>query len=117
MHHLPHAPGGLLALLAAGVEPLGVFRPAWCHGGNDRWDDVIRKGPEMLTAIVVPGRQLRLIGTAAGDGQAALHHLEVEIDADILPVLLDRLHELLKRGVGRAGNRYDQAQPTLTIAA
>src|SRR5262245_60181649 len=71
----------------------------------------------MLGAVVVPGRQLGLIGAAAGDGQATLHHLNVEPDANVLPVLLYRLDELIERGVGSASHGHDQPQPALAITA
>src|SRR5262245_8748164 len=117
IHHLADAPGRLFALFSPGVKPPGIFRPARRAARDTQPHQVKRKAPGMLRPIVVPGGQLRLISRAAGDGEAAFYHLEVEIDAHVFPVLLDRFHELVKRGVGRTRHRHDQAQPALPVTA
>ena len=71
----------------------------------------------MLAAVIVPGAELLLVGGRALDGQAALDLLDLEVDADLLPLLADHLgdlrvlHEL-------AAERHDlDAQPALAVAA
>src|SRR6266496_2577839 len=117
LHQLLHLRLGLLALRAGGVEPLDVERPGRGDGGELEGEDVEREGGEVLATVVIPCRELLLVGGGPLESQAPLDFLYLKVDADLLPLLANHLGDL--RILDElAAQRHDlDAQAALAVRA
>src|SRR6266850_1885373 len=116
-HQLLHLRLRLLALRAAGVEPLHVVRPRAGHRSELVGEHVEGEGEEVLAAVVVPGGELLLVGGRALEGQAALDLLHLQVDADLLPLLADHLGDLRVLHELPAERHDLDPQPALAVGA
>src|SRR5499427_251793 len=94
LHQLLHPRLGLLALGPGGVEPLHVERPRGGDVGQHEGEHVDWESEEVLAPVVVPGGELLLVVGRALQGEAALHFLHLQVDADLLPLLANHLRDL-----------------------
>ena len=104
------------AFFAVGHEPVGDQRAHHRLGRVDR-QGMAREGVDQLRSVVRPHEDLVLVVAHAGHAQVALQLRDVELDADLLPLLGDGLGDA-GEGHERAGDGKDlQAQPPAAVAA
>ncbi|MCH6551874.1 MAG: hypothetical protein IH804_07665, partial [Planctomycetes bacterium] len=74
-----------------------------------------RESEHVLAAVVVPGIELVLVGQRHLRRQASLNFVYVELDADLLPLLADGLHDLRVLNELATEGRNSDYQATLAI--
>ena len=107
---------GLLAGGAAGRIPLGEGHAHVAFGGVDG-QRVAGEQEEHFRAVVGPGDHLVLAAVVAREREIALQLLDVEVDADLLPLLLDHLADLRIRNELTADRDHFEAQASLAVGA
>src|SRR5258705_5738195 len=107
---------GRLALLPAAGVPAGDRMP------EERLHRIYRQGMareeiEHLGAVVGPERDLVLVACDAREEEAPLQLLDVGLDADLLPLLLDHLGDLRVGDEGARRGLQLEAEPPLAVGA
>ena len=76
-----------------------------------------RKEEQHFGAVVGPGDDLILVAGVTRESKIALELLDVDVDADLLPLLLDHLPDCRVRHELRAHRHHLQAEPALAVDA